>query len=187
MILNDRLRKFIKENAHLINNCKFKEIYNKINSAIGYDEDDFKENDVGILTQLFYNIGLNPLKNLKSIPHNYLNSSDITTFNIPKHITSIGYEAFEGSNITSIIIPDSVKKIGFAAFRESALKEIVLGKGLKIIEAEAFYRIDEPEFKVSYNGTVDELKNIEVESDNDDLFDVKIKCIDGESYIEENY
>lgn len=187
MILNDRLRNFIKENKDLINEYKFKEIYNKINASVGYGEEDFKEEDVGTLTQLFYNVGLDPLKDLKRIPHNYLCGSDITTFNIPKNITFIGYEAFDGSNITSIIIPDNVTKIGFAAFRDSALKEIVLGKGLKRIEAEAFYRIDEPELKVSYNGTIDELENIKVESDNDDLFNAKIKCTDGESYIEENY
>lgn len=187
MILNDRLRNFIKENKDLINNYNFKEIYDKINASIGYGEDDFKEEDVGTLTQLFYNIGLNPLKSLKRMPNYYLAGSDITTFNIPKNITSIGYEAFDGSNLSSIIIPDSVTKIGFAAFRDSALKEIVLGKGLKRIEAEAFYRIDEPELKVSYNGTIDELKNIEVEPDNDDLFGAKIKCTDGEAYIEENY
>ena len=187
MILNDRLRKFIAENKYLINNYKFKEIYNKIYTSIGYGENDFQEEDVGTLTQLFYNIGLDPLKYLKKIPNDYLAGSDLTTLNIPKNITSIGYEAFDGSNITSIIIPDSVTKIGFAAFRDSALKEIVLGKGLKRIEAKAFYRIDEPELKISYNGTVDELKNIKVESDNDDLFGVKIKCTDGEAYIEENY
>lgn len=69
------------------------------------------------MTTTFQQAGLDPAKVMKEIPSNYLESSNIFSYTIPRGTTSIGRKAFgRCMNLKSIVIPSSVTKIGEHAF-----------------------------------------------------------------------
>ena len=154
-VLNDKQRKFLKENIHLLQEGKFKEFYQKLpNAAIGTSP----------ITKVLENSGINILKSLNFVPQFYYAfNEDLTTVNIPSNIRMISRAAFafcknlkevnipdsvsviedvvfEGcKSLESIIIPDSVTVLGDGALNHcDNLTNIKLSKNLTEIESDTF-------------------------------------------------
>ena len=190
------LKEFIKQYRSEINALNFEEVYYQASRNL---------KDRGSLTDLFYKIGVDPLKALDYIPEYFLLDSRITSFVIPSHIKMIKDGAFyncsklksitipdsitsigEGalaycSGLTSITIPDNVTSIGYQAFSGcESLTNIKIPSSLTIIERDVFENCDNLT-KLTYAGTKEQWKNIQKdEAWNRNSSIEKIVCIDGE-------
>ena len=102
--MNNDIKKFIEDHIELIEDNKWKEIYNK-NFPTG-------------LTEALLESGINPLlQGLNYLPKWFLYKSNIKEFQIPNNVSSIGHNAFEGcTSLTNIEIPNSVTDIRHYAF-----------------------------------------------------------------------
>ena len=113
------IKKLIEANIEHIENNEFKLVYDRAMSL------NMKLN-VGELTDIFYDVGIDPLANMSELPSLFLDESKITALVVPKHITKINRagcafshlehvelhkdcelseETFMNSNLKSIIIP----------------------------------------------------------------------------------
>ena len=125
------IKKLLNKNEiqEAINTNNFTRLYEILNDGT-LDE----ESIIGNLTQMFYKVGIDPLKYMNEIPTNFLCDSDITKFIIPKNILKIGENAFISSKLESINIPDNVITIGRGAFDGcNNLKNIKFNNNLKAI------------------------------------------------------
>ena len=114
----------------LLNHNEFKELYNLIaRQNIGIDV-------TGKLTDLLYNIGIDPLKYMDIVPDFFAWCSNKDHFNIPNNINYIGRGAFDGCyNLKDIYIPQGVTKINWATFRDCrSLKEVFIPDSVTSIE-----------------------------------------------------
>ena len=118
------------ETQDLLNNNNFKELYNLIDKQnIGIDV-------TGKLTDLLYNIGIDPLKYMDIVPDFFAWRSNRDHFNIPDTINYIGRGAFDCCyNLKDIYIPQGVTKINWATFRDcKSLKEVFIPDSVNSIE-----------------------------------------------------
>lgn len=117
------LKDFIKQYKSEINALNFKEVYYQASQGL---------KNRGKLTELFYKLGVDPLKTLDYIPEYFLLESSITSFVIPNHIKVINEGAFlQCYKLKSIIIPNSVISIEYGAFTDcSDLTSVVLSDNL---------------------------------------------------------
>lgn len=130
MEINSRIKEFLTNNQYIINIGDFKLLYRKMTVI--------EAEDIPIITEIFYKIGIDPLKGMTEVPDRFLYSSNIKEITIPKGITTIGYKAFKESNIEKINIPDSTIEIEESAFTLcTELKFINLNK-VKNIKTRAF-------------------------------------------------
>lgn len=160
MEVSDRIRKFISDNAELINSNEFEPLYSLLNRA----DRDVTLRDIGNFTRLLYEAGLNPLEHMEGVPEYFLyGNRDITTFKIPDNIRYIGRDSFckceeltsvqmsesiaeirtaafrNCKNLNSINIPDSVKEIGARAFDScEGLGVLTIGQGVSVFGDRAF-------------------------------------------------
>ena len=106
------------------------ELYKLTTDGQGYLPVD----DIGELTSILMQAGIDPLKGMTEIPMFFLSwQSDIKSFSIPMGITKIGLDAFAHTGLESITIPNSVKVISTGAFRSCAgLKTIKLPTGVEL-------------------------------------------------------
>ena len=114
----------------LLNNNEFEELYNLIDKQnIGIDV-------TGKLTDLLYNIGIDPLKYMDIVPDFFAWRSNRDHFNIPDTINYIGRGAFDCCyNLKDIYIPQGVTKINWATFRDcKSLKEVFIPDSVNSIE-----------------------------------------------------
>lgn len=132
MQISNDLKEFLKdpELQELINDGKFDEIYNKLNS--------FKSEPkklIGEFTSLLLQVNINPLNYMNEVPSNYLYANkEISTVIIPYRIKSIGSDAFKYCTaLTKITIPNSVEFIGESAFSGSSITDITLPNKIKSI------------------------------------------------------
>lgn len=160
-----------KENKELLNQFKFKELYEKLTKLKhGIHTSEF--------TAIMHKAKIDPLLYLNKVPSSFL-SNDISVKNvdIPTNITSIDSFAFSScSSLTSITIPDSVTYIGQGAFNNcykltsivipnnvtsigmsafwgcSSLKSITIGNNVVSIGNSAFCNCDELNV-ITYRGT----------------------------------
>lgn len=95
---------------------------------------DLSLRDIGELTSILMQAGINPLEGMTEIPVYFLYEQEgIKSFNIPRGITKIGVSAFEHTDLESITIPNSVKVISTGAFRSCAgLKTVKLPAGVEL-------------------------------------------------------
>ena len=102
---------------------------------------DLLDSDVGELTSILMQAGIDPLKGMTEIPAYFLSwQSGIKEFNIPMGIIKINWRAFQDTNLENITIPNSVKIIGTDAFyRCENLKTIKLPIGVELY-GDAFSR-----------------------------------------------
>lgn len=110
LLYKDMIEKIVKENASLINNNEFEEVYKNIlvNGALGL---------VRNFTLILYEAGIDPLPYMTRIPSGFLFSSEITSIDIPSNIKVIGDYAFSGCNdLEAVTIPKQVEKIEESAF-----------------------------------------------------------------------
>ena len=157
------------------------------------------------ITQLFFNLGINPLNYLTIIPACFSCNIDINPLILNDHIQSIGGSAFEGNfSVDSISVPSSCKVIGNYAFArchnllkidlgvgvqelgdscffdDPKLTQITLPKSLKSINLNTFRQSNVS--KLSFAGTADEFTGKLENNTLIGLFGVKItevNCSDG--------
>ncbi len=88
---------------------------------------------------------------VKILPQNFAQYSEITTLSIPESVTTIGANAFNRcTGLTSVVIPDNVTYIGYEAFCEcDNLNELTMGKSVATIDAYGFWRC--PIQKLTWN------------------------------------
>ena len=91
----DLLESFLRDNIVLINNNKWEEIFNLLNSKDRFFKWGFNNIAIGWFTEMMLSCGINPLEYMNYVPQNFLNSIDLTKtiylktpghFIIPDHI-----------------------------------------------------------------------------------------------------
>lgn len=129
------LKEFIEKYRKDINNQEFEKIYTEHTCVLN------SPRDLGKLTELFYKVGVDPLRYLRVIPENYADASTLRTMRIPNGVTYIGKDAFHHCyDLTSVTIPDSVTSIGPWAFSGcSALTSIMIPNSVTSIGGYAFF------------------------------------------------
>ena len=145
----DFLRKEKVQN--LVDAGNWKAVYDEAAESLMY------LSGVGVLTDIVYRSGLDPLKDLKEIPNAFLSANDVEEFTIPDHIEEIGDFAFASCiMLKNIVLPDNVKKIGYNTFFNCfGLEEITVPSSLEEIGLNAFagcHRLK----KITYKGSMAE-------------------------------
>lgn len=104
---------FIKDNQNLIARGDFKTFY-----ASAVASRDLVGSEIGSITWLLYQSGVNPLLDLSTVPEYFLyDCSDVERFTIPDGPTTIKKFAFAWcDNLTEITIPTSVLDVSPSAF-----------------------------------------------------------------------
>ena len=108
--INDDL-KFVFENCiDLINECNFKELYNrlyKVNISCYSDFGAF----IRDVTEVLLNSGIDPLQGCKNVPESFLYETNRTMFEVPEGVEVIEECAFFNSKIAMISLPSSLWQI----------------------------------------------------------------------------
>ena len=95
---------------------------------------DLSIRDIGELTSILIQAGIDPLLGMTEIPTCFLyKQKGIKSFSIPMGITKINSDAFEYTDLESITIPSSVREIGSDAFYNCEdLKTVKLPAGVEL-------------------------------------------------------
>lgn len=181
-----------------INRNDFETLYEKA-------EEQLEPSSVGILSSVFIDSGIDPLKYLKAVPPHFLRKvQGIDQIDIPNNIEHIGQAAFWSCyDLTQMIIPESVKMISRSAFFRCPKLEFVSIKGnVSIIDThvfglcpslievslpEAVTEIREEAFegcyslaKIFYGGSMNSWNKVKIGDSNNTLNFCTIHCIDGD-------
>ncbi len=138
------LNEFFKDshNRKLLNNKKFVDLYNSINSYLRQRLYDYNLNDdiVSYLTEVLLSADLNPLENLEGIPARYMiKNKSLESFEVPNGIYMIGDYAFARCiHLTNVILPKSLIFINIGSFCGCGIRSIELPESLKFIYYSAF-------------------------------------------------
>lgn len=101
----------IKHYADLIEINDWETFYIRLKSV-------YNNSNIGQITEILLEAGIDPLKDLDYIPENYLAGSDLGSFTIPEHIKIIEEYAFnECQKLKIIYFPNSLEIVKFRAFR----------------------------------------------------------------------
>ena len=128
-----KIKKFLEEFARDINNKNFDFVYRK------WLFDDIAP--VKVLTELFFQSGVDPLNYTSTVPAIYAAESDkVDSLVIPSNIEEIDVEAFRDSNLRQLVFsePAQCKIIDHRAFSGTLLKKIVFPDSMREIGVEAF-------------------------------------------------
>lgn len=150
--MDDRLKEFLTDNLHLVDNYEFEDLYYRIKTELVSD-----------LTEVLLSLDINPLEYMSYVPHGFCMHHEMESFNIPttvtlidryafyactelKHITIpnsvtlIKGHAFQGcTKLTTITIPSNVVEIGKYAFSDCmALTNVNIENGVRIIGRASF-------------------------------------------------
>lgn len=143
----EKIKKFLIEFSNDINNKNFDLVYKK------WLFDDIAP--VRVLTELFYNSGIDPLRYTSYVPIQYAKDSDkVDSIIIPSNIKAIGLDAFKNSNLRQIVFSNSTKcdSIDHKAFSGVFIKRIAIPESIREIGVEAFQGCTELE-EVSFPNT----------------------------------
>lgn len=134
--LSNTLKTFLNldEVKEAFKESDIQEIYKLYES---YTQSKYMNTDI---TQLLFNLGINPLNYLATIPAYCFYRIDINPVRLNNYIQSIGNGAFKyNNNIDSVSIPDSCKIIGEYAFSHCVnLQAIDLGNGVQELGKDCF-------------------------------------------------
>ena len=172
--MSEELKTFIEQNINLIEKDtkeSWELIYDKLPLLL-----------TGEFTEAMLICGIDPAKELKNIPNNYLYYSNIDNYIIPNTVEVINSSAFSNcNNLTSIEVPDNVDSLYEDAFAYcNNLKTISLAKSVTFIGHYAFANC--PKLKeIKYDGAMLSWSYI---TKGDYIFSqsnpkLKITCIDG--------
>lgn len=114
--LKEKVNKFIEDHIDLIDENNFKEFYNILDDT--ENSGDLYYN-VGVITDILYEAGIDPLKGSIEVYPNMFVHSEKHHIEIPNTIRSLGTSAFYCAfNLENFIIPRGVTKIPFECFEE---------------------------------------------------------------------
>lgn len=120
---------FIQEHKDLINENRFKELYDQ-----RWDFDL-----IGEVTLALLEAGIDPLADMSMIPKRFLEGSNIAEYSVPSHIQIIGCYAFNSCiELETIHLPEGLTFIDTAAFSESTLRNINIPSTVDYIGDDAF-------------------------------------------------
>lgn len=176
-----KVLELIKKFSNYIDNNDFEQLYYYVSeNRYAYYGTAISSKDIGEITQLFYNAGIDPLIYMNHIPDCYLCEAPYASFKIPSHIEFIGEFAFAVcTNLSEMFIPDKITKIKVGTFRACKnLTKISLPGGLTDIYNEAFEFCDNLK-EVEFRGTKEQFKSIKFNAFNGALLNAKIICTDG--------
>ena len=138
-MVEDTLKEFIEKHIDLIEQQNFKKLYTIIDSEENYDGEYSMYHNAGKLTDLFYKIGVDPLKGSDEIYPNMFVRSEIDHFDFPQGIKKLGTAAFYSCrNLNTIVIPEGVTAIPYECFAETYLEWIQIPDSVQMIDAGAF-------------------------------------------------
>lgn len=106
----EKLYELLSYNVELLNTNNFKKLYDNIyRSSIRIQ----CSINVGDLTYLLLQTGINPLEYMDEIPNAFLDRCNLTSIEIPSYIKSIGASAFNACReLTSVTIGNGVTSTG---------------------------------------------------------------------------
>ena len=123
MEISPKVKLFLKNNKETLENPSHKIDWEEFYYIAEMELEDY---EIGELGTLFRNA--HPEFYLDRIPQNFLHSSSIESFSIPKRhdLEGIYARAFCNSALKEIIIPHNIKKIGASAFESCVNLERVI-------------------------------------------------------------
>ena len=129
--MDTEVKKFIEENADLIEENNFEQFYKKLETERRF---------LGQFTEVFLNADIDPAKYMNEIPSYYLSGTKIASYTIPQNITSMAeYVFLNCENLTDMVIPGNVKAVGKGAFFGCEnLKSVIVEEGVAEIDDYAF-------------------------------------------------
>ena len=173
------IEKFFSTQVNNINNNNWEKFYNDLHQ---FDDEQYKLSNylTPIITEILYKVGINPLLHMKSVPKNFLNGSNITSFTIPDNIETIDKYAFYYCDyLTSIKLSNNLGSIEESAFEScKSLNKITFPASLQTIKPSVFnncYKLKD----IYYNGTKEEWNNIEIHPYNYWPENINVHCING--------
>ena len=142
--MTEQLKQFLQNNKNSLEKDDFRTLYKNWSKYIDSD-------DVSDLTDLFLEVGIDPLDYLPEVPAKYAYYSKLLTkLIIPSHIEQIFPFAFMGcENLKEVILPSSVKIIGGFAFdRVTDCKFIYKGTSSNFLQLNMYYSSFPPSAKI---------------------------------------
>lgn len=142
--MTEQLKQFLLNNKNSLEEDDFRTLYKNWSKYIDSD-------DVSDLTDLFLEVGIDPLNYLPEVPAKYAYYSEkLTKLVIPAHIDRILPFAFMGCyNLKEVILPSSVKIIGGFAFdRVTGCRFIYRGTSSNFLELNMYYNSFSPSAEI---------------------------------------
>ena len=129
--MNSYIQKLIEENIDYIEAENFDVVYDKAMSA------NYKIN-IGELTDVFYDAGIDPLASLTEIPPLFLDESKITALVVPENIKKICKSGFAYSHLDHIELHKDCE-LSENCFYNSTIDSIIIPYIMNEVPDECFY------------------------------------------------
>ena len=133
--MNPIIQQLIEENIDYIESEKFDVVYDKAMSV------NNKVN-IGELTDVFYDAGIDPLASLSEIPPLFLDESKITALVVPDNIKKIHKSGCAYSNLSHIQLHKDCE-LSESSFYRSKIKSIILPYIMNEVPDDCFYGCEE--------------------------------------------
>ena len=133
------IKRFVEEHIYLLDDDNYEEFYRKANEEF-LDQYPYAVN-VGMLTSLFQEIGIDPLDYMDIIPDDYfMEHSFPGMYKVPKSVKKIKNGAFElTEGLDSVYCPEGLLEIEMLAFHDCEdLTDIHLPKSCILIAPGTF-------------------------------------------------
>lgn len=142
--MTEQLKQFLLNNKNSLEEDDFRTLYKNWSKYIDSD-------DVSDLTDVFLEVGIDPLNYLSEVPAKYAYYSKLLTkLIIPSHIDRILLFAFMGcDNLKEVILPASIKIIGQFAFdRVTDCKFIYNSTSSNFLQLNMYYNSFSPSAEI---------------------------------------
>ena len=142
--MTEQLKQFLQNNKTSLEEDDFRTLYKNWSKYIDSD-------DVSDLTDVFLEVGIDPLNYLPEVPAKYAYySKRLTKLIIPSHIDRILSFAFMGcDNLKEVILPTSIKIIGHFAFdRVTGCRFIYRDTSSNFLELNMYYNSFSPSAEI---------------------------------------
>ena len=147
--MTEQLKQFLQNNKTSLEEDDFRTLYKNWSKYIDSD-------DVSDLTDVFLEVGIDPLNYLPEVPAKYAYySKRLTKLTIPDHIDRILLFAFMGcDNLKEVILPASIKIIGRFAFdRVPGCRFIYKDTSSNFLELNMYYNSFSPSAEIQCTDT----------------------------------
>lgn len=132
--MNSLIQKFIEENIEYIEAENFDVVYDKAVSLSN-------RINIGELTDIFYDAGIDPLVSLTEVPSLFLDESEITSLVIPENIKKIRKAGLAYSRVENLKLHHNCE-LSKSCFRVAELKSIIIPYIMNEVPDECFYGCD---------------------------------------------